>query len=594
MSSSSIQINDEEKRSSKKLKLSSNSFISAQDLSMLIQQTTKEESKTDSRDCLMTTTQNGAVAFSTTELAVLDLFFALARGCSKDRVNDLMAEAWIQSPLQTCLVLLQARDCRDGKGEKLVVYHALIWIREKKPLVYQQLLPLIVQVGSFADLRRLASTKPKTKNVAFEMQLLAHALKQDDANKSKKLPISLAAKWAPSENKHSDRRFHLASTLAYLVIGTPKELKIKHSDVMRRYRELLTSLRKEISIVETAMASKQFSTIDYNKQTSRVHHVYRKAFFRNDEARYKEYLNTLKKQQEERKHAAVQEEEENGVAVKEVQEKPQEKQLKINVGTLFPHEIISEYIIGRTYVSESENENDTLRQTQWNALVEKNQQNGAFKDAVALVDVSGSMMSGVGAVIPITVSIAMGLLISTICSKGKFANRVITFDSNPTWFKIDPMAPIKAQVNALKAAPWGASTNFEAAMQLLLDEAECQEDLPKMLICFSDQQFDAASHKDGIQNRSLFHEIREQYQNQKGLKMPQMVFWNLNSSICLSNPVQHHESGAALLSGYSPSMMKILLESGLDNEKFNPNTIFLKTIEPYQQLISDDFRRALA
>ena len=41
-------------------------------------------------------------------------------------------------------------------------------------------------------------------------------------------------------------------------------------------------------------------------------------------------------------------------------------------------------------------------------------------------------------------------------------------------------------------APWGGSTNFYAAMQLLVNTAKNEEDIPKILFVLSDMQFDHA------------------------------------------------------------------------------------------------------
>jgi Mg-chelatase subunit ChlD len=558
-----------------------------QQLNRRIVTTLNPESKAES-DAL---TANGANTYSTSKSAIVDLFFALARGCTKDRVRDLMDAAWFESPLETCLLLLQARDCRDGKGERLVVYFAMLWLREKKPLVYQQLLPLCVQVGSFADLRKLAQMAhmeaKKSKSFGthqeFEMQLLAHVLKDDRLKLNQPEGVSLAAKWAPSEHKAGDRRAHLASVLAHqLVAGEPAWNNAKHSEIMHHYRDLLTRLRERIGSVEILLASKRFKEIDYNAQTSRGHHVYKKAFFRNDTERYKEYLSSLKKQQEENKNKPEQE---------------QKKELKINVATLFPHEIIRDYIHENGFSIAAE-VND-LRQTQWNATLEryKNMQ-GAFNEAVSLVDVSGSMLHGGDtSITPIEVSVALGLLTASLCTRGKFAHRIITFHENPTWYTIDPNEHIKDQVKNLMAAPWGGSTNFELALQLILNDAQTTDDVPKLLIVYSDMQFNQANRgpsgfSSTRDNTSLFHHIQAQYEA-KGLKMPRIVFWNLNSAICLDLPVQKDESGVCLLSGFSPVIMKVLLERGIDDVAMNPKNVVLAAIEPYNTILTEALKNNL-
>jgi hypothetical protein len=59
-----------------------------------------------------------------------------------------------------------------------------------------------------------------------------------------------------------------------------------------------------------------------------------------------------------------------------------------------------------------------------------------------------------------------------------------------------------------------------------------------------------------------------------GYTAPQIVFWNINSSDNV--PVKSDKSGAALVSGFSPAIMKALLAA--DMSEFTPEGIMLKTI----------------
>jgi hypothetical protein len=59
-----------------------------------------------------------------------------------------------------------------------------------------------------------------------------------------------------------------------------------------------------------------------------------------------------------------------------------------------------------------------------------------------------------------------------------------------------------------------------------------------------------------------------------GYTVPQIVFWNLNASDNV--PVKADKSGAALVSGFSPSIMTALLSADMD--QFTPEGIMLKTV----------------
>jgi hypothetical protein len=60
-----------------------------------------------------------------------------------------------------------------------------------------------------------------------------------------------------------------------------------------------------------------------------------------------------------------------------------------------------------------------------------------------------------------------------------------------------------------------------------------------------------------------------------GYTMPNIVFWNLNDRGG-DKPVRFGESGVALVSGFSPAIMKSVLASDLD--KFTPESVMLKAL----------------
>lgn len=121
------------------------------------------------------------------------------------------------------------------------------------------------------------------------------------------------------------------------------------------------------------------------------------------------------------------------------------------------------------------------------------------------------------------------------------------------------------------------STNLEAALGLILDSANrhqiSQDEMPETLLILSDMEFDGATGRYINQNPSAFSMIQEQYLK-AGYKMPQIVFWNLQSRRD-NIPVKAHQTGAALISGFSPSIMKSLL----GGEEFTPVTIMNRTID---------------
>ena len=85
----------------------------------------------------------------------------------------------------------------------------------------------------------------------------------------------------------------------------------------------------------------------------------------------------------------------------------------------------------------------------------------------------------------------------------------------------------------------------------------------------SDMQFDQCAEFDD----SAMESIKRNYE-EAGYSLPQVVFWNLNSKGGV--PVQANSQGVALISGFSPAILKSLLAGNM--EEFSPVSIMMKTI----------------
>jgi hypothetical protein len=93
--------------------------------------------------------------------------------------------------------------------------------------------------------------------------------------------------------------------------------------------------------------------------------------------------------------------------------------------------------------------------------------------------------------------------------------------------------------------------------------------MPAMLLILSDMQFNHCARFDDTAMQMIERKFAD-----AGYTVPQVVFWNLNSSDNV--PVKADKSGAALVSGFSPSIMTALLSADLD--QFTPEGIMLKTV----------------
>ena len=208
---------------------------------------------------------------------------------------------------------------------------------------------------------------------------------------------------------------------------------------------------------------------------------------------------------------------------------------------------------------------------------------------VALVDVSGSM-SGT----PMEVAIALGILVSELAAPS-FRDRVLTFESVPNWVDLSSHTSIRDKVRACQKAPWGGSTDFEAACERILGAAEAAKLLPDEvpdLIVFSDMQFDEAhgGHGGGKgggkgggfgggkgcggRGRRLsawetaFERLQRRFA-EVGQRVcgapyaaPRIIFWNLRANT-VGFPVAKDTPNVQLLSGFSPALLKLVV-SGTD------------------------------
>jgi Mg-chelatase subunit ChlD len=241
---------------------------------------------------------------------------------------------------------------------------------------------------------------------------------------------------------------------------------------------------------------------------------------------------------------------------------------------LYPHEIVSQ--ITPNSAARSGLDGDILN-AQWtdirNALLTKLNEAQQKTDIassssssvnvgklVPLIDVSGSMSGE-----PMEVAIALGILVSEV-NHPSFRNRFITFHETPSWINLDNLNTISEKVLHTRNAPWGGSTNIESALNLILQVVVSNrlpmEDVPDLII-FSDMQFNQA---DRNTSSGTYLDIIKQKFSDAGVAicgtpypMPKIIFWNLRGDT-RGHAASHDSENVQLLSGYSPSLLKHVLE----------------------------------
>ena len=326
----------------------------------------------------------------------------------------------------------------------------------------------------------------------------------------------LAAKWTP-------RKGQIAAEVRAFFGMTPKQ-----------YRKSLVALTK---VVETQMCAGDWDNINFSHVPSVAARNYKKAFNRHTPA-FAEYVAKL-------------------VAG--------DKTVKVNANAIYPHDVLKG--IAHSYTKLNKTETDHVI-AQWDALP------NYVGDAsiLPLVDVSGSMTTSVpgSTVRCLDVAVSLGLYLADK-NKGAFKDTFLTFSSKPQLVTLK--GNIVEKCDQMSRSNWEMSTNLHAAMDKILSVAVKGSvpvsDMPKMLLILSDMQFNqCTTHDDSAM------EMIERKFEAAGYSMPQIVFWNLNSSGNV--PVKADKSGAALVSGFSPSIMTSLLAADLD--QFTPEGIMLKTV----------------
>lgn len=294
----------------------------------------------------------------------------------------------------------------------------------------------------------------------------------------------------------------------------------------KNLRKLLVGIS---NTVEQKMCANQWTNIEYEKTPSLAMGRYTKAFVKHDITRFSEYLGKLKK-----------------------------GETKVNAGAVYPYNIVQTMKYGSW----------ELANEQWKSL--PNFMEGTTERILPVVDVSGSMDSVVsGDITCLDVAVSLGLYISER-NEGVFKDSFITFSERPQLEKVS--GTLKERYNQMITAEWDMNTNLELVFNLILNQAikhsVSPEDMPSKILIMSDMEFDQASRH----SESAIQMIRRIY-DESGYSLPQIIFWNIQSRN-KNFPVRCDESGTALISGLSPSIVK----SVLGGKEMTPVSIMNETI----------------
>lgn len=480
----------------------------------------------------------------------------------------------------------QTRDIIDGKGECSLTYMMIhTWFEFYPELALYAVKCLVDsgkthQYGSWKDIKYLCSYCHK-QSCPLEHPLIQHAINVVNAQIildytnliSNSDEISLAGKWVPREKSGRFGWMYEALACNYF----PKYIETsywsrcetaKASAILKckmEYRKILSALNSKIDTLQIKQCCNNWAEIDFKKVTSVSLSKQRKSF-----------LNVTKKglprfpDNYDRVECAKHFNEHIQKAVKgEVEMKGKRVGLEN-----FTKQALD---INKNQFSPSFEAEKALLDSQWR---DNSSQTGALGDMIAMVDVSGSMCGD-----PLNAAIALGI---RVAEKSKLGKRVLTFSSSPKWVNLEGQNDFTSMVQTLEHADWGMTTNFDAALNMILDaivEAKMEpEDVEGLtLAIFSDMQMNSADRTNSDTN-VLYDRIRSKYAEAglrvkgKPYKPPHILFWNLRSTSGF--PTLSTQQNASMMSGFSAAMLNLFCEQGIESlQAASPWSIFLKGLE---------------
>lgn len=414
---------------------------------------------------------------------VLNFFYEAQRTTSDDELYSLANAAAKESLLYTMKTIAYIRN---GRGERNLGRRLLAWLQKYDEKQLIENMPLFLEkYGRYDDFIYL----PRNSKVMYAyLKHLGEQLVADHANMELGKPVSLAAKWVPSETSAVNKKTALTFRLA-------RSMKIPISELRKKY---LTPLRTYIGILEQKMCAKDWENVDYKKVPFQAFRRHKKAFERNDREKYEA-------------HTVI---------------KP----------CVAPHEIVAPYLVGRPL-------NEDL-EASWKTVPKMDK-------TVVLSDVS---LSTTG--ITLLISVTLGLL----------GERVLTFEPNPQFVEVEENTLFN-KVQKMRIIPSSSSINICEALKIMMTN-NCGE----RLVIVSDMPLNQA---DSLYNDAT-REIMEKMFSDAGIKMPQIVYWNVKQNLLTFNEI----FGITVVSGFSPDILQCILNGELptkynammtvlNNEKFD-------------------------
>ena len=541
-------------------------------------------------------------------------FAGILRGVSKEVVEDYVDSVFKSDDHRRrdledfVSMVFHSRECRgDGKGERLAFYYLVFALYKYVPKTTCELLKLVPEYGYWKDFQNLIQMSFNDYTDTVNMRnsiytIWVEQLREDitTLTKDEVGNLSLASKYFPKEGRSLDKKYKVCEAMARLYFNDHQTLRDTILGRMRK--EVLSPLTKKIGLIERLMSANEWDKIQFKLVPGRCLNMNRKAFLNLKKD------NTTRHPEDEARNRCK-------LNLTNHLELAKEGKAKVHGKQMFLHELVGGFMKNWSYTSLL-SEEKLLYQAQWEDhyrhYLEMVNNGSGLDKVMVLGDFSGSM-SGV----PMQVSAAVAIMISSLLPK-PWKNKFISFDTTPQLLEI-PDSDLSDKVQYVMNSPWGGSTDFLSAIELILkvgiDNKLNAVDMPEKLIIVSDMQFNQAANS-GYKNLNTYS-LMEHYTNSmysrmanmkdqpthnmireafaeagrqvsgKPWKAPTMVYWNVRSSEG-GFPVQSNTPNTQMLSGFSLSLLKLVLDNddlGVPQQP-TPYDTFLRAVrsEKYEKV----------
>lgn len=376
-------------------------------------------------------TENGAKGYATTFNTLLDFNYKVPSLRNVDvgtYVREVINSVTDLETLYRYIFFL--RDARGGMGERRLFREFIkqLALMEREEL--KMVIPLIPEYGRWDDLFVLKGTPYE----AEMMEVIVAQLHNDVINSSQGKPISLLAKWMPSNNASCKETKELAKFFTNRFQWTAKQ-----------YRKVLSQLRYCLKVTEAKISRGEYSDIDYASVPSYANLRYSKLFLNKDYNRRKAFLDSLNK-----------------------------GEVKVNASTLYPQDVVAKLGYQRNP--------EPLTEGLWKNLREF----GDIKNTLVVVDVSGSMFFPINNnVQAVDASVGLGIYFAER-NRGAFKDKIVTFSESPTFVDLSNCKTLFDKYKKVQRADWGYNTDIKKVFDLVLNTAKSsncsQEEIPNILI----------------------------------------------------------------------------------------------------------------